>query len=627
MRRVRSWSCWACVGLTFLGFLGETTASYAARPKRQHDSLHWVAKAQVTAQPLLKRDDQGSCPELGQKLCPASLGGNCCPSQYECHTDSCYATTAGPTTACGKEGFFACGADDSGGCCPIGYLCGPTACTPPADASRETHTSCPFDYYLCAADLNYGCCMSGMGCGLNECYTTTPVTQTITEVFTTTAGDETITSTRLATTISTPVPPTASPTPGFIPKFVPDVVAKIPQVPTKSTQDGEGGLTKAQLGGIVGGVVALLIIVIAATVLIIRRLKRVTDAVESQKEQSNSGRTKSQSQAQMAYYGAHLHLSGDDSRSIDPLMVTPNTGVSGSGTGTPQIGGGTRERSDSDAFSPLQNGRTDSVDASGRHVSVDSPSYFDIPTRPQNIPGGRQQMSPAAIRESADSHATGQYSRYAYHHWRQHSNASELSGDGSEVLGSPIPELDSSGAYAELAGREAGGPRSRSSSIASPRVSFSHARKRSESNGQGPEGSSAAGASTGFGPLDVVTETAEHMHGYYGPRDKQAGQTAAGLNVDWDISSPVAAAQPLPQPMMVPTPPTPYTPVQQPQQQQQQYQQQPQVQQNSQAQQEPYQLYQQFQQYQQYQQHTTQPTQDTQFPQQPQQPHHPPPSQ
>lgn len=114
MRRVRSWSCWSCVGLLFLGFLGETTASHAGRPKRQHDSLHWVAKAQVTAHPLLKRDDGGSCPGEGQVLCPASLSGGCCPSQYQCATDSCYATTAGPTTACGLEGFFACGAGDSG---------------------------------------------------------------------------------------------------------------------------------------------------------------------------------------------------------------------------------------------------------------------------------------------------------------------------------------------------------------------------------------------------------------------------------------------------------------------------------------------------------------------------------
>ncbi|KAM7208520.1 hypothetical protein V8F20_001201 [Naviculisporaceae sp. PSN 640] len=556
MRRVRSWLCWSCVGLLFLGFLGETTASHVGRPKRHHDSLHWVAKAQVTAPPraqglLLKRDQEGSCPGSSQSLCPAALSGGCCPSGYECATDSCYATTAGPTSACGKEGFFACGAGDSGGCCPVGYLCGPVACTPPADAP-QTHTSCPFDYFLCPESVNYGCCRTGMGCGLNECYSTEPVTQTVTEVFTSTAGDETITRTRVATTISTPTPPTAMPTKGFVPKFVPTEVAKIPQIPTKTNKD-DAGLTKAQLGGIVGGVVALLIIVIVATVLIIRHLKRVTDAVESsQKDPSGGSRTKTQSQAQMAYYGGHLHLSGggDDNRSIDPLMVTPNTGLTGSGTGTPQIGGGVRERSDSDAFSPLQNGRGDSVDASGRHTSVDSPSYFDLPTRPQNMPGGRQQMSPAAIRESADSNATGQYSRYAYHHWRQHSNASELSGDGSEVLGSPIPELDSSGAYVELPGADTGGNRSRSSSVASPRVSFSQARKRSESNGQRPEPGPAA---AGFGPLDVVSESAEVMHGYYGPKDKQAGQTAAGLDVGWDISSPVAAARPLSHPLMLPT--------------------------------------------------------------------------
>jgi len=105
--------CWSSVGLLVFALLGVATASHAGRPK-QHDSLHWVAKAQVTAHPfdLLKRDE-GTC-QTGSILCPASLSGGCCPSQYECHTDSCYATTAGPQTACGLEGFFQCAVEDSG---------------------------------------------------------------------------------------------------------------------------------------------------------------------------------------------------------------------------------------------------------------------------------------------------------------------------------------------------------------------------------------------------------------------------------------------------------------------------------------------------------------------------------
>ncbi len=66
----------------------------------------------------------------------------------------------------------------------------------------------------------------------------------------------------------------------------------------------------------------------------------------------------------------------------------------------------------------------------------------------------------------------------------------------------------------------------------------------------------------GFGvtqPLDVVNEGAEIIHGYYGPRDQAVGQTAAGLDITQDLSSPVNAVQrwegfPLPS---IPPPPGP----------------------------------------------------------------------
>jgi 3-oxoacyl-(acyl-carrier-protein) synthase len=41
-------------------------------------------------------------------------------------------------------------------------------------------------------------------------------------------------------------------------------------------------------------------------------------------------------------------------------------------------------------------------------------------------------------------------------------------------------------------------------------------------------------------PLDVVSENVEIMHGYYGPRHNQVGQTAAGLEVGVDVTSPLA---------------------------------------------------------------------------------------
>ena len=41
-------------------------------------------------------------------------------------------------------------------------------------------------------------------------------------------------------------------------------------------------------------------------------------------------------------------------------------------------------------------------------------------------------------------------------------------------------------------------------------------------------------------PLDVVNEHTEIMTGFYGPRDRQVGQTAVGLVVGMDVSSPVS---------------------------------------------------------------------------------------
>ena len=102
MRRVSS--CSSCAVLLLSAIFGrEATASHAGR--RTKDLIHRLAKAQITAGP--ERRDDGVCP-TDYSACPATLNGGCCPSAYACATDSCYATTAGTSTACGKAGFFAC---------------------------------------------------------------------------------------------------------------------------------------------------------------------------------------------------------------------------------------------------------------------------------------------------------------------------------------------------------------------------------------------------------------------------------------------------------------------------------------------------------------------------------------
>ncbi|KAK0639429.1 hypothetical protein B0T16DRAFT_243827 [Cercophora newfieldiana] len=594
------WSCSSCaaslLGALFGLGLGLGAEAAHAGPKR--DLVHRVPKAQITPGPLLQR--AASTCKTDYSLCPESVGGGCCPSQYECATDSCYATTAGVTSACGKEGWFACPLDSSGGCCPVGYVCGAQECTAPAGVKTPV-TTCPFNYNLCPASLNYGCCMNGMGCALNACYSTTPVTSTIISVVTTTSGGQTITSTSTAITLATPSAPSGIPATdrNVAPKFIPTSVPKI-SATTVPDDNSSQGLTTAQVGGIVGGVVALLVIVITAAFIIIRRLNRVAEAVESKSK--STSHTKSHSQSQ----GRTLHLQqgyGDDP-SKDPF-ITPITN-NNSAAGTPPIHGVgyPNGHEHSDGFSPSQAAFSPDITGGSavRHPSVDSAGgYFDLPPRVHNIPGGRQTMTMAQMRSSVDSHSTQGYPAYAYQHQRQQSNASELSDGENQHVTSPfvIPELDSSGAFHELPhdGRVSSlsqnntyhtRSRSNSGAAASPRASFANPRRRSES-GSGSVmrevSPSAPGATlaAGFGPLDVVNESAEIMHGYYGPRDRQVGQTAAGLGeVQWDVSSPMIPGPILPDPLD-----TSESQAQDEQQQQQQQQQHIHYQQQQQQQQPP----------------------------------------
>lgn len=108
------WSCPSCAVLLLVSLVGrEASASHAGR---QGKNVHRIPKAQVTAHPL--RRDEGTC-ATEYTLCAASLSGGCCPSRYACATDSCYATTAGPTTACGKSGYFPCAPTNGEGKCLV----------------------------------------------------------------------------------------------------------------------------------------------------------------------------------------------------------------------------------------------------------------------------------------------------------------------------------------------------------------------------------------------------------------------------------------------------------------------------------------------------------------------------
>lgn len=415
----------------------------------------------------------------------------------------------------------------------MGLICATNSdCVAPAGVTSIV-TSCPNNYFLCPSSLNYGCCPNGRGCAINQCYATEPVTATVTQTLTTAAGGQVLITTATATQVSTPTPPTGVATgDDRAAKFIPTSVPKIPASTPSPNADGGGGLGGAAIGGIVAGVVVLLIVVVVAAYLILRKLKHVEDEVKSKKEST----AKSQSQAQRALeeYGRQLHSPdyGADNQSNDPLMTGTNSAVV-----TPQPGGlvDSRGRSDSNpsgGVTPSPNMFNYYEDRS-RHASPDSNvGYFD------NIGSSIQRPTHAArMRSSTESSHSGY--PYAYTHYRQHSNASELS-DGSDRGGvnSPlVQELDSTG-YAELPSGQAGsGIRSRSGSMGG------HARQRSNSHNNG--GMTGNGQTPGLG-LTTLDESIEQpeIHGFYGRSNQQSGQTAAGLELGWDVSSPVGFTPP-----------------------------------------------------------------------------------
>ncbi|KAK1829271.1 hypothetical protein QBC39DRAFT_357105 [Podospora conica] len=518
----RAWSCTSCVALLLSAVFGGGAQASHVRPK--NGLVHRVAKAQITPPPsLLPRDGDGAVCQADHSLCPESLGGGCCPSRYACATDACYATTAAIASACGKEGWFACPAADSGGCCPVGYVCGPTDCSAPVGV-KNTITSCPASYYLCPAEMNFGCCKNGMGCAPNACYSTAPVTTTVVQRITTTSDGETITSTRTTVTTTTPTAPPhlVAEDPNVAAKFIPSTLPKTSASSTPSDTGG-GGLTSQQLGGIIGGAVALLVVVLTAAFFILKRLNRIHHTIESTRHSTSEKSRSSHTAAATAHPHQQQYSHVSQTYPYPYPDDTSTTNTPGA-DGTPPVG--MRSRSASNQFSPTLDNKT------ARQVSIDSAAapagYFDLPPRVHNVPG---------LRSSVDSYAPRAY------HQRHQSNASDVSDQGGVTSPLVIQELDSAG-YVELpssgADGEGGGYRSRanSGSVASPRGSFQlGGRQRSGSAGQQRDVS--PGMVSPPLMLDVVNEHSEIMTGYYGPRDRVMGQTAAGLEVGMDVSSPV----------------------------------------------------------------------------------------
>ncbi|KAK6610926.1 hypothetical protein H4I96_02524 [Botrytis cinerea] len=294
--------------------------SYPGIVKRKLGSNHWD-KIHEAIQG--RKRDASECPSDYQ-LCPKSMNGGCCPNNRSCGTSSCYLTSAAPASACGVSGYTACGIDAGGGCCPTGYSCEIDGCS--ASPGVSYSETCGVNSYLCPASLNYGCCKNGMGCGLNNCYSTAVTTFTLTETLTTTDSDsrtQTLTSTLV--TASTPASPSVAANTSkasAVPKLTPTAtaIAKVEATSGSATSGGattSSGLTKPEIGGIIGGAAFILLVILIAAFCILRRLKKATKAFKEAKTRSGSNAPRSH-----RYRPSYPSPSDMSSISTDPLQMT-----------------------------------------------------------------------------------------------------------------------------------------------------------------------------------------------------------------------------------------------------------------------------------------------------------------
>lgn len=79
---------------------------------KRFDGIHRLEKRAQITQPavLFGRDEAPDVCGTSLTLCPSSLNGGCCPNDYACAKESCYATTKGPSTCGTKVGWHVCGA-------------------------------------------------------------------------------------------------------------------------------------------------------------------------------------------------------------------------------------------------------------------------------------------------------------------------------------------------------------------------------------------------------------------------------------------------------------------------------------------------------------------------------------
>ncbi|KAI0513146.1 hypothetical protein F5B22DRAFT_647958 [Xylaria bambusicola] len=448
--------------------------------------VHWVTK---NPNPFRHAKRKAVCQVDGWLLCPSSVGGGCCPPNFECGTASCYATTSGPTSCNGQTGYYNCPLTlGAGSCCPVGLICNDNdGCSPPPGVSEPP--SCPANWIACAVSLGAGCCRSGQVCGSGVCYDGTPQTFPISETKTTTdsRGHTTITVvTSMTVKIDGPPTSSGSPSAAVIPQLVPSTIAKLDALPTSdSGGGGGGGLSSGALGGIVTGVIVLLIAIVVAAVFIILRLKKAEKAAKEAEKAAESRRESSNSQPRS-------HKSGFGQPTISEIDSTADLDSPHRNRFMPRS---SRSRSNTAS--------SQAVTYNFIHSDTSSPplwnKFFHYSSSEMSDDNAATRNSQ---RVSVDSQGT-------YGHGRKRSDLSELEGTPGKA------ELDASESAEAVSQRQ-------SSGAAQP--GKTHVRRNSDVSGQNrARGDSNARA------LGTVREFVE-LHGHYGPANTLAGQTAASIS-------------------------------------------------------------------------------------------------
>ncbi|KAH8197689.1 hypothetical protein TruAng_008148 [Truncatella angustata] len=359
-----------------------------------------------------------------------------------------------------------------------------------------------------------------MGCKPgNGCYSTEPSTYPVSKEVTTTnsAGSE-ITSLFTYTTVITPSATVLKTTADAVAGYKQSTIAKMVAIETSTSS---GGLSQAQLGGVIGGVVAIIIAIIVAAIIIMRRLRKNAKILKERHGTSAANETVTSSKPGVAVTTTvtEIDVYGNE---IDPLMLEPpkstrpvhlRTRSDSSGDGrypSPVRSTGLGSGPSTPPVWPGQYNPVPDLDNGARHHSVDSApeGHYD--------PASQYQVSQSSLhRTSYDSQTSGPHTN---RHW---SYASEVSGSADGQHG--YSELDASQAAAARRRASSGAMRPAAAHIR--RSSDPHQRGRSESNGPA------------VALLSTLNEINE-LHGYYGPSNKQVGQTAARPHSGYSPSTP-----------------------------------------------------------------------------------------